>query len=235
MPTYLMTGGSGRLGSELRKTLTTAVAPSSAEMNILDAERVQHFVAAPQVSAVLHLAAVVDTKTPPADTLWIYQVNVCGTAIIAAAAARYRKPLVYISTDYVFSGKRGEYRETDPASPPNLYGYTKYAGELEIQNRCNDFLIIRTGFRPNAWPFPTAYDDVCTSVDYVDVIARDILLALQLGVRGVLHIGTEPKTLFELAQRRNPQVRPEAAPPGFPKRKDLCIDKWLSIKKNAHI
>lgn len=235
MQTYLMTGGSGRLGRELRRTLVTAIAPSSAEMDILNEVQVRKHVSNPSVTAVLHLAAMVDTKTPPVDMAHMYRVNVEGTAFVARAAAEYGKPLVYISTDYVFDGVRGGYKETDAPSPANWYGYTKCAGEIEVRSRTDEYLIIRTGFRPTEWPFPTAYNDVYTSVDYTDVIVAEVVLALRLGVRGILHIGTPVKTLFDLARRRNPHVKPEAAPPSFPKRKDLCIDKWQSIKKNAHL
>ncbi len=72
-----------------------------------------------------------------------------------------------------------------------------------------------------------------SSADYADVIAKEILLALSLNLTGVIHIGTAPKTLFELARRRNPDIVPESAPAHFPKRKDFSLKKWEEIKKQA--
>lgn len=232
MQQYLITGGFGRLGTELRGKLP-AVAPTSAEMDILDEKRAAYYLLHYPVTAILHLAAISDSVAAEKDKLRSYKINVQGTAVMACAAAKFHKKIIYISTDYVFPGTGGNYKETDAPSPANWYGFTKYAGELEIKSRTENFLIIRTAFRPSQWPFPTAYSNVVTSADYVDVIAQEILLSLQLNLSGILHIGTAPKTLYELARRRNPGVDEELAPETFPKRKDLSVDKWKEIKKNA--
>lgn len=229
---YLITGGSGLLGSALCGHIA-GVAPTSAELNILDEDCFAAYAAEHPVTAILHLAAVSDSASAEKDKLRSYRVNVQGTAAAVRVAAKFHKKIVYISTDYVFSGTRGEYRETDEPAPGNWYGFTKYAGELEIRSRTENFLIIRTAFRPSQWPFPTAYSNVVTSADYVDVIASEILQALALNLSGIIHIGTGRKTLFKLARRRNPDIIAEIAPGSFPKRKDLCIDKWEEIKRRA--
>lgn len=220
------------MGSELRGKIS-AVTPTSAEMDILDEDRVAHYLLHYPVTAILHLAAISNSVLAEKEKLNSYRVNVQGTAVTARVAAKFHKKIIYLSTDYVFPGTRGRYKETDEPAPANWYGFTKYAGELEIQSRTENFLIIRTAFRPTAWPFSTAYSNVLTSADYADVIAQEILLALSLNLSGILHIGTAPKTLFELARRRNPEVGEELAPESFPKRKDLCIDKWEKIKRKA--
>ena len=75
--------------------------------------------------------------------------------------------IIYISTDYVFPGTKGNYSETDLPSPANWYGYTKLAGEWEIRLNSQNWCIIRTSFRPLKWSFPTAFTNVFTSADYV--------------------------------------------------------------------
>ncbi|MEK7208087.1 MAG: sugar nucleotide-binding protein [Patescibacteria group bacterium] len=232
MPEYLITGGLGRLGSELCGKLS-AVAPASTELDILDEKQIADCLRACPVNAILHLAAIADSAACERDKPRSYLVNVMGTANMARAAKQFQKKLVYISTDYVFPGTRGEYAESDAPSPANWYGFTKYAGELEIQNRTENHLIIRTAFRPSLWPFKSAYDNVLSSADYVDVIGREILLALSLNLTGLVHIGTAPKTLFELARLRNPDIVPESAPAHFPKRKDFSLKRWEEIKKQA--
>lgn len=230
MAKYLITGGWGRLGAALRASLD-AVVPTSKEMDILDKEKVEFYVSHFSVDAILHLAAVSDSVLAAKDTKKSYAINVQGTANVAEVAKKHGKKLIYISTDYVFPGTIGNYKETDEPSPVNWYGFTKYAGELEIQNRTDNHLIIRTAFRPALWPFPSAYGDVYTSADYIDVIASEILRALALGLTGTIHIGTPKKTLFELARRRNPAIVSESSPAGFPKRKDLNIEKWERFKR----
>lgn len=228
---YLITGAFGTLGSELRGKVS-AVTPTSTELNILDAELLAYYLTVRPITAVLHLAAISDSAAAEKDKLHSYRVNVQGTAAVARAAAQFHKKLIYLSTDYVFPGAVGNYKETDAPNPANWYGFTKYAGELEIQSRTTNFLIIRTAFRPSRWPFPTAYSNVLTSADYVDVIAKEILYALSLDLSGIIHIGTAPKTLYELAKQRNPDIIGETAPESFPKRKDLSIEKWEEIKRS---
>lgn len=227
---YLVTGGHGKLGSALCP-LIEAVVPTRTEMNILEKERVDFYATHFPVDAILHLAAVSDTVLAEKDTHASYAINVRGTANVAEVAKKHGKKIIYISTDYVFPGTTGDYRETDEPSPSNWYGFTKYAGELEIRERTDNFLIIRTAFRPSVWPFKSAYGDVYTSADYVDVIAGEIAKALMLDITGILHIGTAKKTLFELAGRRNPAIVSESSPVGFPKRKDLHIEKWERLKR----
>ena len=232
MEQYLITGGFGKLGTELRGKIS-ALAPTSTELDILNEACFARYLANPAVTAILHLAAISDSVLAEKDKHHSYRVNVQGTAVTARAAAQFHKKIIYLSTDYVFPGTRGEYKETDEPSPGNWYGFTKYAGELEIESRTDDFLIIRTAFRPSPWPFPTAYSNVMTSADYVDVIAKEIIFALTLNLSGIVHIGTAPKTLFELARRRNPNIGEAVAPESFPLRKDLCTEKWEEIKRKA--
>jgi dTDP-4-dehydrorhamnose reductase len=99
----------------------------------------------------------------------------------------------YISTGYVFSGINGEYKESDSPNPCNWYGFTKYAGKIEIQRMLKNYCIIRTSFRLSLWPFPTAYTNVLTSADYTDIIAREINDAITYNMSGIIHIGTKKK------------------------------------------
>jgi dTDP-4-dehydrorhamnose reductase len=92
----------------------------------------------------------------------------------------------------------------------------------------DNYLIIRTSFRPAVWDYPTAYTNVFTSADYVDIIAQEIATCLDIGLSGIIHIGTPKKTLYELALRRNPHVLPEELP--VSQRRDFSIKKWEHIK-----
>jgi dTDP-4-dehydrorhamnose reductase len=52
--------------------------------------------------------------------------------------------ILYVSTDYVFDGNKGNYKENDMTNPINYYGYTKLKGEEEVKNFCSDYVIART-------------------------------------------------------------------------------------------
>jgi dTDP-4-dehydrorhamnose reductase len=226
---YLVTGGQGKLGSELCP-LIDCVAPHHTEMDILMPDQVESFIARPDIDAVIHLAAIVSRATAEKDKLLSYRVNVHGTRNIAQAAARHHKKVFYISTEIVFPGLDGNYKETDNPNPKDWYGFTKYAGELEVASASDNHLIIRTTFRPKTWEFPTAFDNVSTIADYVDVIAKEIALCVTINPSGILHLGTPIKTFFELAKRRRPDIMPEAFPDPTFLHRDLNIDLWTLLK-----
>ncbi len=227
---YLVTGGSGKLGTYLCKKIS-CLAPSRTELDVLSVEQVEKFASSNEIDAILHLAALCDVPATEKNKQLTYQINVEGTRNIAEAAKKFNKKIVYISTDYVFPCTDGGYTETDQPQPFNWYGFTKYAGELEIQNKTKNYLIIRTSFRPIVWPFATAYSNVSTSADYIDVIADEIALCLNKAtdLTGIVHIGTPIKTMYELAKRRNTNVLPEEFT-GTYKHRDFSLKKWEKIK-----
>lgn len=226
---YLITGGWGRLGAYLREQVPS-LSPQKKDLDILNLDQVEKYTSLDEIDAILHLAAITDVNLAEKERILSYLVNVKGTANLACCAKKYGKKIIYISTDYVFPCTEGSYKETDQPQPKNWYGFTKYAGELEIQNATDNYLIIRTSFRPTVWPFKTAYNNILTSADYVDVIANEITLCLSQDLTGIIHIGTPAKTLYELAKQRNPDVLPEEYQ-GNDKRRDLSIEKWEEIKK----
>jgi hypothetical protein len=81
------------------------------------------------------------------------------------------------------------------------------------------------------------YTNVYTSADYIDIIAKEIILCLNYNLNGIIHIGTPTKSLYELAKVRNPYIIPEVcSDETFPKRRDLNIDNWFFEKrKRGHL
>ena len=78
---------------------------------------------------VMHTAALTDVDRCEKDKELAFKINVEGTKAIAEAARKLNAFLIYVSTDYVFDGNKGMYRENDETSPVNYYGYTKLLGE----------------------------------------------------------------------------------------------------------
>lgn len=78
---------------------------------------------------IVHSAALTDVDRCEREKDLAYKMNVEGTRVLAAAAEKAGAFLVYISTDYVFDGLRGMYREDDTTNPVSYYGYSKLQGE----------------------------------------------------------------------------------------------------------
>ncbi|MFC4452173.1 NAD(P)-dependent oxidoreductase [Deinococcus sonorensis] len=206
----LLTGGSGRLGQELQALLPEMVAPASSELDVTNPESVRAVVDREQPDVIVHAAAYTDVGAAERNRARCWQVNVEGTRHMAQAANAVGAKLLHISTDYVFDGDQGHYRETDTPGPPvNYYALTKLVAE-EAARAATRHLIVRTSFRPREFAYPVAFSDVFTSQDYVDIIALDIALAIQHAPDisdEVLHIATERKSVYELARRRRPDVQ----------------------------
>lgn len=207
----LLTGGSGRLGAELRRLLPGIVAPTRAELDVTVPKALEAALARHKPQLLVHAAAYTDVAGAERDRALCWQVNVTGTRNVVRATTAAKIFFVHISTDYVFEGTTGMYREDDPLGPVrNYYALTKLVAE-EVARLAPRHLVIRTSFRPREWPYPVAFTDVYTSQDYVDVVAPDIALAIthcREISHDTLHIATERKSVYELARRRKPDVRP---------------------------
>nr|WP_281376964.1 sugar nucleotide-binding protein [Deinobacterium chartae] len=223
-----MTGGSGRLGTELQALLPGLDAPSSRELDLTDAKATLEAVQRRAPQLIVHAAAYTDVRGAEANRERCWAVNVEGTRAIARAANAVGARLIHISTDYVFEGNRGGYREDDPLGPPvNYYALTKLVAE-EAARAAQRHLIVRTSFRPREWPYPTAFTDMYTSQDYVDVIAPLIAQVIRLEADAgfdTLHVATERKSIYELASRRRPDVKPASrAEAGVNLPEDVSLD-----------
>lgn len=204
-----LTGGSGTLGTELikqsHKFNIYFTAPSSKDCDITDEQSVYENILNSQGDIVLHAAATTDVKGVQAAPMAAIDVNVLGTINVIKACQQLDKKLVFISTDYVFDGEKGNYDINDPINPISKYAKTKAAAELLVRI-IEDSLVIRTSFFGYDFPYEKAAVDQWSSKDYVDVIAPLVLKVLKTTKTGIVHVGTERTTTYEKATRRKPQV-----------------------------
>lgn len=231
-----LTGGSGRLGTELRALLPSIEAPPRDRCDVTDPAAVLAAVRDARPALIVHAAAYTDVRGAEGDRATCWRVNVEGTRNVAAAARAVGAALLHVSTDYVFYGDRGAYHEDDPPGPVrNYYALTKLVAE-EAARAAPRCLVVRTSFRPRTWPYASAFADVVTSQDYVDVIAPELALAIRNYARipyATLHIATEPKSVLDLARRRAPEVAAGTkydAGVGLPDDISLDVRRWTQLK-----
>lgn len=197
---YLLTGGSGRLGTELQKLLSCD-APTSKELDICKSP-VDWEIKQIKYQAVIHAAAYTDVQKAEIEQQKAFEINVLGTKNIVEYFSWCQ--VVYISTDHVY-GNGGNHKEIDQPQPFNYYGFTKLEGEKYMDPKKD--LIIRTSFKPSIWEYPQAFTDLYTSADYIDIIAKEIIFVIQSGIRGIINVGTDRKSMFDLAKRRNDKIQ----------------------------
>jgi dTDP-4-dehydrorhamnose reductase len=233
----LLTGGNGRLGKELKTLLRDVVAPPSQDLDITKPASLERVIEQHKPTLIVHAAAYTNVSGAESEKAKCWQVNVTGTRNLVKAALAHNLPLVHISTDYVFYGDKGMYREDDPLGPVrNYYALTKLVAEESVR-LLPKHLVIRTSFRPREWPYPNAFDDIYTSQDYVDIIAPEIALAIQNLEQihyETLHIATERKSVYDLAKRRKPDVQRGSkanANVSLPDDISLDVSRWQALKE----
>ena len=142
----LVTGVKGQLGydvvKEAEKRGVEAVGVDIDEMDITDAKQVREVITKGGYDAVVHCAAwtAVDKAEDMEEAC--RKVNKEGTENIAQVCEVLDIPIMYFSTDYVFNGQGSEpWKEYDEKAPLNVYGQTKYEGELAVEKLAKHFII----------------------------------------------------------------------------------------------
>jgi dTDP-4-dehydrorhamnose reductase len=234
----LMTGGNGRLGTELRRIMPGIISTDLPELDITRPGDIAAALDGIRPEVVIHAAAYTDVARAEQERSVCWETNVAGTRNIVSAVHARGLLLVHISTDYVFAGTTGMYREGDTPGPPrNYYALSKLVAE-ELARLAARHLVIRTSFRPRHWPYAHAFVDLFTSQDYIDIIAPEIALAIGRSTQipdTTLHIATERKSAYELARRRRPDVLPQtkhAAAVELPDDISLDVTRWRTLKQD---
>lgn len=144
----IVTGAKGQLGSDvvlqLNKIGAEAVEADLPELDITDGDAVENFIAQSGADGVIHCAAYTNVDTAETERGICRKINVEGTRNIARSCEKHGIKLIYISTDYVFSGEGTEPFEVDcPEVPCNYYGESKLEGEKAALAECSKCFVVR--------------------------------------------------------------------------------------------
>lgn len=235
----MITGANGLLGQHLVKELKEAgyaiLATGKGEdrlpslggtgtyryssLDIADKTAVEATMSREKPDVVIHAAAVTQLDECELDQDRCFSVNVGGTSNIIVAAENHAGHLVYLSTDFVFDGERGNYAEDDPLNPVSWYGFTKVRAETTVGAAKIPWAIVRTclvygntlqGTRSNiiTWVkeklenkerIKVVSDQVRTPT-YVADLAKGIRLIVGKRAQGIFHIsGKDTLTPYEIA------------------------------------
>jgi len=234
----LVTGANGLLGQVLIKQLVekkyTVVATgkgpsrlimaalegySYKELDITDGPLVEQFILEERPSVIVHAAAMTNVDQCELNKQDCYNVNVTATRFIIDAAKMIRARFVFVSTDFIFDGANGPYKETDEPSPVNYYGSTKLVAEKAVMESGLQWAIARTilvyGVAPTtgrtnivSWvkqslesgtPIRMVTDQLRTPT-FVHDLAKGIVLIIEKNATGIFHLsGEEQMTPHEMA------------------------------------
>src|SRR5215471_18774412 len=148
---FLLLGGTGQVGEEFRRLVfpkdVEVVSPTRAALELEDPRAIARMIAAEPWNAVINAAAYTDVDRAESEEAVAFAVNAEAPSRLAAETACREIPLVHISTDYVFDGRKGTpYVEQDQVAPLNAYGRSKLAGERGICAANPRHVILRTSW-----------------------------------------------------------------------------------------
>lgn len=134
------------LGTDLMKILSSdyQLIGIDKEIDITDRDKIIKTILQIKPNFIIHTAAYTEVDDCEKNQDLAFLVNGKGTENVALAAKKLKIPLIYISTDYVFDGKKkSPYIESDTPGPINIYGKSKLKGEEYVQSLVSDYFIIR--------------------------------------------------------------------------------------------
>jgi len=154
-PKSLLIGASGQIGRLVfdllgtRRCLLASRMPASGELALdlaqlatpADAEAI---LAPYPLDAIYCIAGMTNVEACEDSPQLAHNINSRGPALLAQIAAQRQIPFVYFSTEYIFDGAAGPYREDDDANPLSVYGKSKWQGELAVLAACPYALVLRT-------------------------------------------------------------------------------------------
>lgn len=237
----LVTGAGGGLGRALQERAGGSyelIPFDHRALDVEDREATRSTVTGVKPEVVVHAAAMTSVDGCQTDPVGAYRANALGTRNVALACRETGALLLALSTDYVFDGEKGEpYHEFDDPRPISVYGSSKLAGEREAALAA-DHVIVRTSwvfgggrdFLTSALQRLAAGEDVPAIADlagtptFVGYLAERLLLLVEEGLRGVVHLGggrptswydllLDAKDRFDLPGRVTPQKAEELGRP----------------------
>ena len=227
MNTLLVTGGSGFVGKNLanffasrcsvistyfQHPLDADSVSQSLRLDVTDAEQVFSMIERSRPHAVIHAAGNKDVRFCEEHPEDANRINALGTQNVARACHKFGARMIYLSTDLVFNGLKGEYKENEVPEPSLAYGLSKFKGEILAREELKDVAICRSGgiygkdspllrwlsAQLEAGRTMDCFVDVFNTPTYVVNLAEMIEAIIRKRLTGVFHtVGRERVSRFD--------------------------------------
>ena len=205
----VVSGSSGRFGQIIKKNSKNFnflfFFPKKKELNILKINSIKKYLKYKKPKYFLHLAGL---SRPMSihnnDIVQSIDKNIIGSANITKVCYELNIKLIYISTCYVYPGKKGNYNEESALFPINNYAWSKLGGECSVKLYKNS-LILRASVTEKPFIHKNAFVDFKTNfIFHEDLIPNIIKL---LDCKGIINIGGKSQSVYNFAKKYNPQIK----------------------------
>jgi len=224
--------GDGKLGSEIvKQTGWNYISRKKDGIDFTQALTYVDYIA--EYDVIVNCIANTDTYSY--DNASIREVNYKSVSKLSYHCNVMGKYLVHISTDYVYANSKPFASETDlPLPSSNWYSYYKLLADEYITLTNNNHLICRCSFKSRPFEYEYAWNDQIGNFDYVDTIAGLIIKLIEKRAKGIYNVGTELKTILDLAQQTKPNTKPINKPEHAPADISMDLSKLkATLNENA--
>ena len=235
MKKIIFTGGTGRFAKVFKKFKTNykIYYPNKKKLNINKLYSIKKYVNKIKPDYLIHCAALSRPMSiHDQDINKSIDTNIIGTSNIVKICNEYKIKLIYFSTNYVYPGTKGNYKENDPVMPINKYAISKLGGECAVQMYKNS-LILRICMTEKPFVHKKAFNDVEMNFMFHDDLARNLLKLINK--KGIINVGGKKQKVINFAKKYNKNIKSISARKiinkDFPLKQSMNIDKFLKIIK----
>ena len=236
MKKIVFTGGSGRFAREFKKIKSKfkIYFPNKKKLNIENLNFIKRYLKKIKPDYFIHCAALSRPMSIHEENISrSIGINIIGTSNVVKACEQKNIKLIYFSTNYVYPGVKGDYRENDPIFPINNYAISKLGGECAVRLYKNS-LILRISMTEKPFVHEFAFDDVEMNFMYHDKFAK-MLLRL-INEKGIINVGGKKQTVYNFVKKNQKNIKPVSARKminrKFPLKQSMNISKLKKILKN---
>lgn len=234
----IVTGGNSRFGKELSKSFygKDIIYTNRKNLDILSAKSIDQCLNKYKPDYLIHLASlsrpmIIHEK----DINSSINTNIIGTANIVMHCSDRNIKLIYFSTNYVYPGVKGNYKENDDLNPVNNYAWSKLGGEASVKLYENSLIL-----RLSMTEFPFIHDKAFNDAKNNFLYRKDVIKILPklLDEKGIINIGSnKSESIYSFAKKTQPNVQPISVKnvKNFPINSSVDINKLQKIlKKKKH-
>ena len=230
----VVTGANSRFAKALRNTFNgkNIVYTNRNQLNILDSKSIDKCLDKHNPTHLIHLASlsrpmIVHEK----DISSSIDANIIGTANIVKKCSERNIKLIFFSTNYIYPGTKGNYKEEDPLRPINNYAWSKLGGESSVKLYKNS-LVLRLAMTEYPFIHDKAFTDAKINFIYREEVIK--MLPYLLDEYGIINVGSDiTESVFSFAKKTKRDVKPISVRniKDFPKNSSVNISKLINVLK----
>ena len=227
----VVTGGSGRFAQELKKIRCkyNFIFRNKKQLDILSISSIKRNIKNFKPDCILHLAGLSRPMSIHNKNIKkSIDLNIIGTANLVKVCSERNIKIIFFSTNYVYPGKKGNYKEQDAVLPWNNYGWSKLGAESAVQMYKNS-LIIRACMTERPFTHKSAFKDVVSNFIFHDEFAKIFIKTIPR--KGIINIGGKTQTIYDFAKKNKKNVKKANSKGLLPKKMYMNLNKLNKLIK----